>query len=90
MTAAAPPPSTASRPVPDCRDFPPLTKVEIAAYEIFLDAQPNGRTRVSTESAQRLVATIRHLQQAVRDRERQSDAAFALLAADLTPDPEAR
>ena len=66
----------------ECRDLPPLAPLELAALEIYLDAQPATR-RVALTTAQQLVATCRALQRQVRD-------ARAAEAADLTPDQETR
>ncbi len=71
----------------ECRDLPPLTKPEIAAIELWLDAQPTPRG-LSQHSAMRCVSTIRHLQQRVRALEAQSDAAYAMLAVDCAPEPK--
>lgn len=71
----------------DCREYPAMSQVEIVAHEIWLDAQPT-HARLSLESAKRLLSTIRHLQGQNRQLRQQTDAAFALLAVDLTPHPK--
>lgn len=71
----------------ECRDYPALSDWDIAAHELWLDAQ-HDHARLSLDSAKRLVATIRHLQGQNRQLRQQTDAAFALLAVDCSPAPD--
>jgi hypothetical protein len=61
-----------------------LAPEDLAALGVWADAQPDT-ARVGVQTLRAVLATLRGLNRELRQARRERDAAWALLAADLTP-----